>query len=376
MFGFTIAAFVVWNKWRLSARLLKIGWGCSFILPLVPAIFPLEHIFTKEIVSAFKNGTPEEQAFFQTYKVIVAVAYMFNILPVVVSLPGGTMRAALRIRALLPESSLSSWILVISSPFYSVLILMALVVILQLAGNFLLILGSLLLTINPWVYVVFRRLLVTVSTEESEKRLDLLQRCIGLSNLVGFVLIIIYIISSSEITEYINTAGVVRFALVGFSRTIITTVLFGDVFLRMSITNWKRDGERRDDNRGQQIDALFESLEGGVGKGSIKKNKALAPAPNFAASNKSGPPQENSGNEATQHTETEHSQHDEYVSSSRGSAGHPQQDGGIFGMTMSHERGRTTHAQHVSPSRSATSKNDSPSTNGSQSFLCNLFALP
>jgi len=263
LLGFAVASAAVWNKWRLSTRLLKIGWGVSFILPLVPAIFPLEHIYTSDIVDYYKNyATPEEMAFYQSIKVVVAVAYMLNILPVVISFPGGTMRAALRIRALLPESSLSSWILVISSPFYSVLILMALVVILQLAGNVLLILGSLLLTINPWVYVYFRRLLVTVSTPKSEKQLDLLQRCIGVSNLIGFILIILYVITSPDLADYIEPASVVRFALIGFSRTVVTTVLFGDVFLRMSITNWRRDGERRSNNNGERIDALFETWEG------------------------------------------------------------------------------------------------------------------
>ena len=218
------------------------------------------------------------------------------------------MRAALRIRALLPESSLSSWILVISSPFYSVLILMALVVILQLAGNVLLIFGTLLLTINPWVYVYFRRLLVTVSTPKSEKQLDLLQRCIGVSNLIGFILIILYVITSPDLTDYIEPAAVVRFALIGFSRTIVTTVLFGDVFLRMSITNWKRDGERRGDGNGERIDALFDTLEGNVGKASINSVNGRPPT-----SEKSGLSQDVvAGNEMTLHDEESgHSQNDQ-----------------------------------------------------------------
>ena len=90
MFGFAVASAAVWNKWRLSTRLLKIGWGASFILPLVPAIFPLEHIYTQEVLDFYDNyATPEELAFYQSIKVVVAVAYMLNILPVVISFPGG-----------------------------------------------------------------------------------------------------------------------------------------------------------------------------------------------------------------------------------------------------------------------------------------------
>ena len=156
---------------------------------------------------------------------------------------------------------------------------MALVVVLQLAGNILLILGSLLLTINPWVYVIFRRLLVTVSTPDTEKRLDIVQRCTGISNLLGFILIILFVITSPDFKQYINIYGVVRFVLVSWSRTIVTTVLFGDVFLRMSITNWKRDGERRNGDQGDRIDMLFESLEGSVKKSAPTKQITFESVP-------------------------------------------------------------------------------------------------
>jgi len=279
MFAFTIAAAFFWNNWRRSSWLLKIGWGVSFILPLIPAIFPLEHIYTSEVLDYY-NSTDDLKAQLQGVKIIVAIAYTFQILPIIISFPGGSMRAALRIRAVFPDSSLSSWILVISAPFYSVLILMALVVVLQLAGNVLLILGTILLTINPWTYVVFRRLLVAVSTPTTERRLDLLQRCTGISNLIGFLLIILYVISSEEIRQYIEVAGIVRLAVVSWSRTIVTTVLFCDIYLRMTVTQWKRDGERRQEGNGDRIDSLFGAIGMDIAKNKDPKSSS---EPNYTA---------------------------------------------------------------------------------------------
>jgi hypothetical protein len=49
---------------------------------------------------------------------------------------------------------------------------------------------------------------------------------------------------------------------------------FGDIFFRMSIINWKRDGERRADGSGAHIGTLFNTLDGGVGKASLKTSSS------------------------------------------------------------------------------------------------------
>ena len=70
-----------------------------------------------------------------------------NFLPIIISFPGGALRSALRICWLLPKSMLSRWILALTAPFYSILLCVALilVVVMQVAGNFLLFIGTLLL---------------------------------------------------------------------------------------------------------------------------------------------------------------------------------------------------------------------------------------
>ena len=72
--------------------------------------------------------------------------------------PRGSIRATLRIRARLPESSPSSWIVAIRAPFYSVLFRKAMVVLLQVAGNALLMAVSQILTITLRLHDVFCRL--------------------------------------------------------------------------------------------------------------------------------------------------------------------------------------------------------------------------
>jgi hypothetical protein len=64
-------------------------------------------------------------------------------------IPGGAVRAALRVRALFPHSSLAGWILIMCAPFYSVVVLVALVGVTQVAGNTLLFVGTAMVVCSP-----------------------------------------------------------------------------------------------------------------------------------------------------------------------------------------------------------------------------------
>jgi hypothetical protein len=163
---------------------------------------------------------------------------------------------------------LSSWILVISAPFYSLLILISLVMLLKLAGNYFLIFGVLVLTLNPWIYVVFRRLYVSggALSDEDEKRLDLVQKSAGISNLAGFILVFIWAYKSGMIEYYgtVTPRGLVRFVVVTFGNGLITSIVFCDAFLHMTVTNWKTESKIREGDSGSMIDELFQTIEGSI----------------------------------------------------------------------------------------------------------------
>ena len=61
----------------------------------------------------------------------------------------------------------------ISAPFYSLMILVSLVFIVQMAGSFILVVGTLLLCSRPWLFVYRLELFFSVSTEEKEKKFTL-----------------------------------------------------------------------------------------------------------------------------------------------------------------------------------------------------------
>ena len=170
------------------------------------------------------------------------------------------------------RSALTSWILVISAPFYSLLVLTALVVLIQLVGNGLLVVGAVLLTLNPWIYVAFRKWYVASYDSVQERRLDRVQRAAGFFNVLGFLLVLIWALSSGVLGDVIGWGSAVRFVVLGFGNGLVTSLVFCDAFLRMTVTNWKSDKARREQLTGAFVDELFGSIEGSIRKpGSVSK---------------------------------------------------------------------------------------------------------
>ena len=106
-----------------------------------------------------------------------------------------------------------------------------------------------------------------MSNPSIERKVDRLQKWIGASNLVGIIIIFCYILNLSAIKQLeVDPAYFAHLALQGWSRMIVTTVLFCDVFLCMTITNWKKEGEQWIEDYGDHLDALFAAIEGTISK--------------------------------------------------------------------------------------------------------------
>ena len=248
-----VVGLVWWNQFTKSVRVVRVAFLASFIMPLIPALFPLELTLNTETRYAISLEENEDYVF--SFKLLSSIGYMLTLLPIIISFPGGMVRASLRIRWLLPESMLSGWILVISAPFYSTLLCIALIVALQVAGNFLLFLGTLLVVSAPWLYVIKGNLFVHLWTEEKKKLVFLVQRISGITTLIGYALIIIFAYTGdvsgvgfigkadpddpTSKTYLLSHAQAFRIYLETIGRLFVTTLMFSDTILRMNIENWQ-----------------------------------------------------------------------------------------------------------------------------------------
>jgi hypothetical protein len=242
--------FVLWNQFKKSIRIVRSAVLLSYILPLIPALFPVEMTLNTEAKDYYNDDVTQSELFSQ--KVVISLSYMLTLLPVIISFPGGALRAALRIRWLLPESMLSGWILMFSAPFYSILLCIALIVVLQAAGNFVLFLGTLFVVSAPWMYVFFRSLFVHLWTEEKKLKVLVVQRISGALTLIGYTLIMVYMFTadvsgvgligdpdSVDPIYLLSYAQAFRILVETLGRLFATTLMFSDMILPMNLENWQ-----------------------------------------------------------------------------------------------------------------------------------------
>lgn len=262
----TVVAVVTWRNPRLSARTLQTGWAISLLAPVLIAAVPVQWLLTEEAMNQFG---PEGEF---GLRLLVSISYAIDLLPTLLSFPSGVVRGAARIKSLLPASTLSGWVLIILAPIYAVFFVVAVVLVEQLAGNALLLVGILLLAASPFVHVFAGRLYVLPLTAERDvRRLDAVQRRAGLLTFGGAVMLVIWALTArfgdsaligsvadGAILDH-KTALLRVFELI--SRVLITTAVFSHLLLQMTEASWRFDRGFSDPEASQRHEQQMAQVE-------------------------------------------------------------------------------------------------------------------
>ncbi len=241
-------AFRSWASLRRSSRLLTVCWLASILLPVLPAVLPADWLINDEPLRQL-FVSQEVDAFLAGLRVQVGIGYMVTLLPVLVTVPGGVVRGSARVKGLLPATTLPGFFLITTAPFYSLIVIVALVLLIQLSGNVLLVLGALALAGSPWVYVQQRRhYLGPVMDDESSAALDSAQRIYGALTLAGVGAIVLWaftakvngvaVLGSGDeaVFDYVTAARSMAEVL---ARSYATTVVFAHIFLTLTMASWR-----------------------------------------------------------------------------------------------------------------------------------------
>ncbi|KAK1740095.1 hypothetical protein QTG54_009045 [Skeletonema marinoi] len=287
-----IGAHTRWHEWHYTSRVLKYGWLVSTLLPLIPVFVPFGVFVSKTYKDKVFEECRQGQGFFDDYivsscddffqgtistlKMTMAFYYGIKILPLILTFPSSCVRAALRIRGLIPDSSFSSWMISIAAPFQSMLILVSLIFLIQMAGNVCLVIAALLLCLSPWMYVIRLNLYVSISSDEREKQIDKNQNIMSCMYYGAIILLVVWAHTetllgqpligphSEEYTENPVMTYNYFFQLVfeSFGRLLLTTVVFGDALLCMTVKNFQHNQCRiQHGATWQRVRETFKSLE-------------------------------------------------------------------------------------------------------------------
>jgi hypothetical protein len=133
----------------------------------------------------------------------------------------------------------------------------------QIIGNGLLMLGVGLLAFSPWLFVIHRKVYGrSMSIAEARRELPRAGRAGGYVTLTGFALIVIFMLtqtvegvrvtSSDGDTSVFTYVQVGRTALELFGRNLVTAVVFSMIFLSIVFAEWRDMQALRPDVRAEQ----------------------------------------------------------------------------------------------------------------------------
>jgi hypothetical protein len=266
----------IWTDMRRSSRTLIICWVISIAVPLFTALVPLTSIIdvdaARQSVQAQGGDVAAFDAEILTIRLLLAVNYAMYLLPVVVTVPGGVLKGAARIKSLFPAASLPGWFLVGVAPFYSLFTIVVFVLIEQVIGNGLLLVGVGLVAFSPWLFVIYRKVYGRpLSVAEARTELAKASRWGGVLLALGLVLIAIFVLTA-EVQPGLDVAGsdsnksvftylqVLRTVAEVFSRSLVTTVVFSAIVLGMVFAEWRTMTAMRPDIR-EEHDSQMKAIE-------------------------------------------------------------------------------------------------------------------
>jgi hypothetical protein len=263
-----------WTEMRRNARILILCWVLSIAIPLLVALVPLDALVdldtARRQVVAQGGDVRAFDAYILSLRAALAVNYAMKLLPVLVTVPSGVLKGAARIKSLFPAAGLPGWFLVAVAPFYSLFTIVVFVLIEQIAGNGLLLVGVGLLAFAPWLFVIYRKVYGRpLSVVEAAKELPRASRFGGFFLFGGLALIAIYVVTAkvqghrvigSGDSAFLSYTDVLRAIGEVVSRTLVTTVVFSAIVLSMVFAEWKTARSMRPDIR-QEHDEQMHAID-------------------------------------------------------------------------------------------------------------------
>ena len=258
-----------WDQHRRSRQILLYGWLAAFLTPLLLALFP----FSWRV--DMSGGDPNLVSQMSGLLGLVgAIAVYVTLMPAVLSLIPGVMRACLRIKTLIPESILPGIFLIAATPLYVLLFLVIFTTVNQLAGSLLLILAVLALLGAPLLYMLNAGIFIRpLRTPEEVAKVGQVQKLVLIAGAVGVGLLVLYAFSSSMMGRSLIgmsdrtslmrpwSLAVIQFPIEYFLRSLFTTALVADLIMQLNLALWRHTQAFQAMPEAQAYDRLMSEIE-------------------------------------------------------------------------------------------------------------------
>lgn len=270
-----LAGLALGRRPRVSRSVLLVGWITSFLLPVAIALTPWSWWEVEPPPPTSAEGRVLRQYERMTEGLVWGNYYLVALSPAVLALVPGVLRACVRVKRLLPESSLAGWFLVAAAPFNGLLILVTAVALAQFSPSPLLVAGMLLWVAAPLAYLAKARAFTRpLASAEDLRGLDSVQLLAWVLMLVSWGCLLTYagswqllgwrLVGLDPKSSLVRPWDVARYGLDFLGRSLFVTVLGADLLLRASVSAWRHERDFWRSGAGSESDRLMEVLDRSV----------------------------------------------------------------------------------------------------------------
>jgi hypothetical protein len=259
-----------WHRPRQSRSFLLVGFVASFLVNLLFGFVPVYWIVKLDGLPPEVSAVGREviQAFW-------ALLVFFTLLPVILSLLPGAIRACVRIKVLFPESIVPGWLLITLAPVYALLLLTLFILVNQMSGNLLLIAGAALIVAAPVAYLVKTGLFIRpLWTQEGWGAVERTQWAYQAILALGFGFLVLYAMTGRvlghPIVAFRRADAIIgfwsfawhafKFGLDYLGRSLFITALAMDYFLLINVSVWRNTREFEKTEAAGKYEATVEEL--------------------------------------------------------------------------------------------------------------------
>lgn len=285
LFALPVTAWLAakcWDNHRRSRTLLLRGWLVAFVGPLILALIPYTWRVDIRSANPQMDASSLEQAS-AGFGALAAVGVFITLLPTVLSLIPGVMRACLRIKTLIPESILPGFFLVAATPFYMLLFLVIFTAVNQFAGHILLIISFGCILGGPMLYLLNSRTFTKpLRTPEEVARIGTVQKMVSIVIMIGLGLLLFYlftvplagmqgrsVLGASNATSLFRpwNSTAIQFPIEYVVRSLFTMALVSDLIMLMNLALWRQSQAFHAAPEAAQYDRLMSEIEEAGGSG-------------------------------------------------------------------------------------------------------------
>ncbi len=266
-----IAALVVLslkNRFRLAFRVMAGAFLVSFFLPMLTDMLPWSLWETPKPPS-----NPLEMVKDKAEGLMEAATVLAALLPTVLSLIPGVQKACLRVKGLLPLSSLPGWFVVVASTLYGLFLLVIFVAVDQATTEPAILISLGLLALASLFYG-FRAGVVTkpLLTEQDFKRMKGLSLTVALITALAGLILVAFLVSTDVMGIHLvgfdakkslmSPIDLVATGLEIIGRSMFVSVVGAELMMRLNLMSWTQNREVAAYESVGTYDGAMEQMQG------------------------------------------------------------------------------------------------------------------